>query len=337
MLARLGRRLEGTLEPGAALPVVVETVAQALKLPYVAIALQQGGECVVAAAHGLPRAGLLRLPLTYGGERIGELALAPRAPDEPFSVADHRLLAELARQAGGAAHAVLLTADLERSRRRIVAAREEARRRLGSDLHDGVGHRLAALVRQAETAANLLDRDPAAAKVMLADLTCRTKEAIAEVRGLAHALHPPELELLGLADALRERARQDGHGMQVRVDAPEALPPLPVAVEAAAYYIAQEALTNMHRHAAARRCHVRLALVAGAAQDGPVLAGAVPALELEVTDDGRGPSPSGRASGAGLGLASMRERAAELGGSCVVEPAPAGGTRVYARLPCDRA
>ncbi|CAA9573145.1 MAG: hypothetical protein AVDCRST_MAG18-2219 [uncultured Thermomicrobiales bacterium] len=338
VIARLGRRLEATLDPAAALPVLVETVAQALKLPYAAITLAHDGAGRVAAAHGAPQPCLLRLPLTHGGETIGELALAPRAPDEPFSAADRRLLAELARQAGVAAHAVLLTADLERSRRRIVAAREEARRRLGNDLHDGLGHRLAALVRRAETASNLLDGDPSAAKVALDELTRQARVAVAEVRGLAHALHPPELELLGLAGALHERAQgytgRSDDGVQVRVEVPEVLPPLPVAVEAAAYYIAQEALTNMHRHARARRCRVHLAVVSHDTGEGltPALTGGR-SLQLEITDDGCGLDAEDRAASAGLGLASMRERAAEVGGRCVVTRGAAGGTHVHAQLP----
>jgi signal transduction histidine kinase len=120
----------------------------------------------------------------------------------------------------------LLTADLERFRLRIVTAREEARRRLGSDLHDGLGHRLAGLVRKTETAANLLDHDPATARALLAELTQPTKAAIAEVRGLAHQLHPPELELLGLVEALRERAQgyaaANGDGLHISIEAPTA-------------------------------------------------------------------------------------------------------------------
>src|SRR5262249_8011813 len=149
----------------------VGTVAEALRLPHVAIALTRDGAPAVGAAHGAPRAPGLRLPLVYAGEAIGDLALAPRAPGEPFSPAERQLLDDLARRAGAAAHAVLLAADLERSRRRVVAEREEARHRLGSDLHDGLGHRLAGLLRQAELAADELEREPAAARARLGGLS----------------------------------------------------------------------------------------------------------------------------------------------------------------------
>ena len=125
---------------------------------------------------------VLNCALVYGGEPIGQLVLAPRSPAEQFSSADRRLLADLARQAGVVAHGVLLATDLERSRVRIVSAREEARRRLGNDLHDGLGHRLTGLLRQVETASHVLDRDPAAAKLALHNLACEMRVTIENVR-----------------------------------------------------------------------------------------------------------------------------------------------------------
>ncbi len=337
VLSRLGRRMEATLDPVEALPVLVETVAQALKLPYAAISLSQGGVLRLVAAHGVPAGDLLRLPLVYGGEIFGEMALAPRAPGEQFSIADRRLLEDLARQAAPAAHAALLTADLERSRMRAVTAREEAHSRLGSDLHDGLGHRLAGLLRKAETASNLVGSDPAASKIELESLVQQAQATVADVRSLAHALHPPELELLGLASALRERAQSacgEGGGPRIEVHAPESLPPLPAAVETAAYYIALEALTNVQRHSGARHCELHLRLVDDAdAEQSTLIGTAVRALELEITDDGCGPMSRREGGETGLGIGSMRERALELGGACSVEPAVMGGTRVFARLP----
>ena len=346
-IARLGRRLEASLVPASVLPAIVETVAQTLKIPFAAVSLGDeqhepgsAADVVAAASYGTWPSGTpfgqrLTLLLTYQGATAGRLILAPRGPDEPYSAADMRLLQDLARQAGVAAHAVLLTADLERSRLRIVAEREEARRRLGADLHDGLGHRLAGLLRKAEAAANLVERDPAAARSHLHDLTQHAKAAITEVRSLAHTLHPPELELLGLAGALHERADAlaSAGGVQILVELPETLPPLPAALEVAIYYIALEALTNVQRHAGAHRCLVRLAVVPRSLADTSQAAVlGTPVLELEVGDDGNGVA-AGDGRGVGLGLQSMRERAAELGGTCVVEPNPGGGTRVITRMP----
>ena len=138
-----------------------------------------------------------------------------------------------------------------------------------------------------------------------------------------YTLRPSALDDLGLLGAIRETAAQYGaRGLSISTEAPEVLPPLPAAVEVAAYRIVQEALTNIVRHAHAREGVVRLELDEGAGT-----------LRLEINDDGRGLS-SGR--GRGVGIASMRERAAELGGDCVVESLSAGGTRVRASLPCAK-
>ena len=336
VLSRLGQRLEATLAPDEVLPAIVETVARSLKLPYVALSLKQDGSFRVVTSYGVSGDRLFPVPLIYQKETIGELLLAPRSPEESFTANEHRLLKELARQAGIAVHGVLLAADLERSRQHIVATRERARRQLGNDLHDGLGHVLAGLLRKIETAANLLERDPATAATLLAELKQQTRLALDETRRLAHSLHPPELELLGLVGALREQVRQyqpDDGSLHISLQAPPSLPPLPIAVESAAYYIALEALHNIQRHARAQHGHLRLDYLEASAS---TVVGRVPTpmLELDITDEGCGlPGEEGKKH-AGLGVTSMRERATELGGTCLVASSPTGGTRVYARLPC---
>ena len=342
VLARLGRRLEGTLAPEAVLPTVVATVREALKLPYAAIALGEGADGAIAAAAGAPdqRPGApdpLRLPLVHRGEPVGQLLLAPRAPGEPLTTADRRLLDDLAHQAGAAVHAVRLTADLQRARERLVLAREEERRRLRGDLHDDLAPALAALALTAATASDLIDTDPAGAKGLVAELHRAIRATVGDIRRLVYDLRPPTLDELGLVAAVRERAAQvdgarrvgpggggadDPPGLRVAVAAPECLPPLPAAVEVAAYRIVQEALMNVVRHARARTCTILLALTEDTA--------GVRRLEVDVVDDGVG-LPAGYR--AGVGLRSMRERAAELGGACTVEQGVAGGTHVAAWLP----
>lgn len=320
-LARLGRRLEGTLAPEAVLPTIVETVAQTLKLPYAAIALASSTEAAgvepIIAAYGAPAADPLRLPLVYQAETIGALIAGPRA-GESFSAADRRLLEALARQAGAAVHAVQLTAALRRSREQLVTAREEERRRLRRDLHDGLGSQFAGLHLRADTLRGLIVKDPAAAQAVAAELRDEIRTAVADIRRLVYELRPPALDELGLAGALRALAAQhtSPSGLQVTIQAPEPLPPLPAAVEVAAYRIAQEALTNVVRHAEAHLCAIRLELNGH--------------LRLEVSDDGVGFQRQGRS---GVGLHSMRERAEELGGTCRVEATAAGGTRVIATFP----
>lgn len=317
VLARLSQRLEAALAPDDVFPTVVQTLREALKLPYAAIELRAERQSEVVAA-GMPVPRPLHLPLVYHGEPVGELILGPRAGEECFVPADRRLLEDLARQIGVAVHAVRLTADLRRSRERLVAAREEERRRLRRDLHDGLGPALAGLTLKIETARNRLVHLDPAADGLFADLVSRTQDAVADIRRLVYALRPPALDELGLAGALGEVAAQYQSGeLRMSVEAPCPLPALPAAVEVAAYRIGQEALANVVRHAAAHTCVLRLDMDRTA-------------LCLEIVDDGRGFPAELRA---GVGLASMRERAAELGGSCAIESVSSGGTRVRARLP----
>jgi signal transduction histidine kinase len=334
VLARLGQRLDATLAPDAVLPTIAETIAQAFKLPYAAIALDQDGMCVTATAVGTPVADPVRLPLTYQGQPIGQLVLGPRAPGEPFSPADQRLLDDLVHQVAVAARAVRLTTelqqlagDLQRSRERLVVAREEERRRLRRDLHDGLGPTLAALALSASIISDLIPANPTAAASVAKQLEADIRATVGEIRRLIHGLRPPALDELGLAGAVRDRAAQlmrrqgvaPAQHLQLVVETPENLPPLPAAVEVAAYRIVEEALTNVALHAHAHTCAVRLALT--------------DALEVEIADDGVGLSAERRA---GVGLLSMRERAAELGGACAIETLGESGTRVYARLPLPK-
>jgi signal transduction histidine kinase len=336
VLAHLGQRLEGSLAPDAVLPTVAATVREVLKLPYVAVYLQHGPEAFNRVAEsaapnlryedgrwhvpGMETNGL-SVPLVYQGETVGYIVLGPHAPGEAFTPAERKLLGDLARQAGVAAHAVRLNSALQHSRERLVTAREEERRRLRRDLHDGLGSQLAALHLRAGTLRASIPRDPAATDTGVVELQQGIHAAIADIRRLVYELRPPALDELGLAGALRSLAAQctAADGLQVRLDAPEQVPPLPAAVEVAAYRIAQEALTNVVRHARAHTCEIRLTL----ADD----------LRLDIQDDGIGMSPEQHA---GVGLRSMRERAVELGGTCAVANA-AGGAQVLVRLPLPAA
>jgi signal transduction histidine kinase len=322
VISRLGRRLEATFAPESVLPTIAETIAQALKLPYAAILLKDGDGYRAAAAYGSPTADPEALPLVYQREEIGRLVLSSRAPGEGFSDADRSLLEDLARQAEVAVHAVRLTADLQSSRERLVATREEERRRLRRDLHDGLGAQLAGLNVQAGALRRLIPRDPDAADELVLELRNELRGAISDIRRLVYDLRPPALDDLGLVEALRrhaERYGSEGEQLRVSVEAPEDLPNLPAAVEVAVYRITQEALTNVARHARARSSVVRLAVNEDVA--------------LEIVDDGVG-IPAERS--AGVGLSSMHERASELGGSCVIQSVPKGGTQVLVRLPLPK-
>ncbi|HEU4671346.1 MAG TPA: histidine kinase [Candidatus Limnocylindrales bacterium] len=322
-LNRLGGRLEAAIEPQEAPGVIVRTVAESLRSPWVALRIGADRDRSWTVEHGArPSAGEpLDVPLVHRGEVVGDLLVAARSPSEPLSPADRALLDALARQAGAAVHSLGLTFDLVESRARLVAAREEERRRIRRDLHDGLGPTLAAIGLRAELAADLVAHDPDRTHAVLEELRAETSGAIAEIRRLVDALRPPALDELGLVGALEAQSGHLGPEPVIDVSAPRPLPALPAAVEVAAYRIAVEAMTNAARHSGAHTCRVRLEEdVSGRA------------LEVEVTDDGAGLPAQVRP---GIGLASMRSRAAEVGGSCEVTAAPSGGTRVLARLPLE--
>jgi signal transduction histidine kinase len=314
VLSRLGTRLQASMAPEDVLPSIVDTVGEALRLPYTAVVLDGR----VEAERGVSSGRDDRVPLLYRGERVGELVLGRRSGEDDFSPSDRRLLADLSRQAGVAAHAVALTQALQRSRERLVTAREEERRRLRRDLHDGLGPSLAGITLQLDGARHQLADDPARARETLLALRAQTQTAIVDIRRLVHDLRPPALDELGLVGALREQAARLDGDLRVVVDGPPDLPTLPAAVEVAAYRIALEAVTNAARHAQASSCTVRVSVNGG--------------LVVDVQDDGTGLPESYRA---GAGISSMRERAAELGGTCLVERTAPAGTTVQAHLPFE--
>ncbi len=328
VLSRLSRRLEATLATDAVLPVITETVTDALRLPYAAIMLGHDANGDIVAASGQPVAEPLRMPLVYQQEVVGELHVSPRGRNEAFSSLDLRLLDDLSRQAGAAAYAVRLTTALQTSREQLVLAREEERRRLRRDLHDGLGPQLAGLTLKLETARNHA-ADAQRVEELLTQAGVQAQAAIADIRRLVYALRPPSLDQFGLIGALEQTANQlsdtGSGGLLIKIEASDILPTLPAAVEVAAYRIVQEAMTNTARHAGARICIVRIAFNTDAQM-----------LNLEIVDDGCGLSDHDN-SGAfpyGVGVQAMRERAAELGGTFRIGSTPQSGIRVLVELPC---
>jgi signal transduction histidine kinase len=278
-LAGLGRSLARSLPADAVLPTAVETIARSLALQYVGVTVGIDGGREVAA-YGPPTAEALLLPLVHQGVPVGELRLAPR-PGERLRERDRRLLADLAPQVAAAVHAVGLSQELQAARRHLVELREEERRRIRRDLHDGLGPALAGLTFTLDAVRNLAGSDRTRADELLASATEQLQAMIVDIRRLIYGLRPPALDQLGLIGALRGLASRQG--ARVEVAAPDAMPPLEAAVEVAAYRIVEEALTNVTRHARARRCAVRLGLQPKA-------------LVLEVTDDGSGFTQPARAS-----------------------------------------
>jgi two-component system NarL family sensor kinase len=328
VLARLGQRMEQAGSAETALPDTVDAIAAALRLPYVAVRLTGDPEDRPTAEHGCPP-GLvpLQLPLSQAGAPVGALIVGRRDALEAPTAAEQRLLADLARQVAIAAHAVLLDRALRLSRQRLVMATEEERRRIRRDLHDGLGPALAGVALGVDAARNMLRGDPDSADTLLADLKHETLGCVTEVRRIVDDLRPPALDELGLLPALTafaDRLSTREEALHVTLNLPDFLPPLPAAVETAAYRIAIEAMTNVSRHAHARCCQLSIRVGPRTKPSG--------GLTVEVRDDGVG-LPALRRSGVGLG--SMAERAAELGGICLIDTPAGGGTQVCAYLPLD--
>ncbi|MBW7959718.1 MAG: sensor histidine kinase [Candidatus Promineofilum sp.] len=313
VLARMDTELTAETLP----PAIIHSLAETLNLPYVALASDDGS---LAETGPRPITPLVSLSLSYQEQSLGELRLAPRVVAGALLPIDGRLLGDLTRQISLTLYATRLSAELQESRRRIVTAGEEGRRLLRRDLHDGLGPALATMTMQAETARDLLRDDPVAADRLLAELTDQAQATVAEVRRIVHGLRPPALDELGLFGALGVLAEGLATpDLSVTIRLPEQRPPLPAAVEVAVYRIAQEALTNIRRHAGAQSA----ALALWFENDG---------LRLEVADDGAGLPQESRP---GMGLSTMRERAEEIGGTLSVQQNQPKGTRVTAQFPLE--
>jgi len=290
-------------------------IREALVLPYAAIRV----DGVPLATSGTEVTHTRTLTLELGDGRQGELVVGLRAGDLRPSAGDEHALRLVAPLLAQTLRANRLAADLQLSREETITVLEEERRRLRRDLHDGLGPRLSGIAFTSDAARNSLRSNPDGADALLVALRAETVSAIEEIRRIVYAMRPPALDELGLVPALRQQAvalrTAAGEPLRVRITAYELPSKVTAAVEVAAYRIVMEALTNVARHSGCDTASVSLQ-----ADDG--------ALVIDVTDLG----PATRAWSTGVGLASMRERAAQLGGT-LTAGSGATGWRVQATLP----
>jgi len=342
MLSELRGLLTRPLPPEEMLRTLVRFIRRSLRIPYAAIAVEvNGASRIVSSDPGIsPAADSRSFPIVHRGEEAGILIAAARS-GETFTPADLRLLDVLLGHAGPVVENFsmtrgmkLLADDLQRSREKLVIAREEERRAIRRNLHDELAPRLAALGLNATAAEMNVRRDPEAAVELLANLRLAIRSTVEDIRTLVHDMRPASLDEWGLAGAIRQRIKElarpmelagDGQGLPgltIDFHEPPQLPELPAAVEVAVYWIASEAIANVVRHSGADDCQVKLEVAPGER------------VILEVSDNGIGSRERWSSSGrGGIGLASMRERAAELGGRCSIYRSPSGGTRVTASIP----
>lgn len=347
ILAKLVNRLKEPLAPEAVIELVAKTVKEALRLPFTSITVHGKGLKPRTVSLGVEPAETTSIPLVIGGEELGLIRVSPRSPGELFNSADRRVLDMLVRQAGVVLQSViqthsnqLLASDLQQSREKLILSREEERRSIRRNLHDDLAPTLAALGLTAEMAIDLVHHHPDKAAEMLGELKTMIRGAVSDIRGLVHDLRPPALDELGLLGAIRQRAEQimqirewklnpDSPALEIRLNEDGRLPPLPAAVEVAAFRILTEAMANAIRHSQASECEITIRYIGASAR-----------LELVVSDNGigvPGTANDARSPGvSGLGLLSIRERAAELGGELRVEDRPGGGTVILAWLPVAR-
>jgi two-component system NarL family sensor kinase len=295
---------------------LAQTIAHAVNLPYVEVDIP--GRAPQMFGAPMTGASPIRLPLKYHGHDLGSLTAGPRRRGTGLSEADLNLLRDLAGQVAVWAYATRAAQEAQSSREQVVRAREEERRRLRRDLHDGLGPTLAALNMQLSAVQRLLPEQAAAAAELVEGLRGDLRATTGQIRRLVYDLRPPLLDELGLIGAIRSLTSL-WSTPTVQIDA-TGLPGLPAAVEVALFRIATEALQNVLKHAAADNARVGIRVTEDR-------------VELEIVDDGRGlPEPLLR----GVGLLAMHERAEELGGALTVSPATARGTQVKASLPLQQ-
>ena len=291
-------RADGTLRPTASWP----TDGAIAPLPM------QG--------QGLPSFGPREtgFAVRHQGDLLGAVSVVMPA-NEPLGPAQRKLLEDVAAQTGLVLRNVGLLEDLRASRRRLVAAQDEERRRLERNIHDGAQQQLVALSVQLRLVEQLVDRDATKAHEMLQQLQRTTSDALEDLRDLARGIYPPLLADQGLPAALEAQARKSGLPITL---APDGVVRYDQDVEAAVYFCVLEALQNVAKYARATAITV-------------ALHDADRRLLFEVNDDGVG-FDLAHAMG-GMGLRSMSDRVEAVGGSLEVTSTPGRGTTVVGTIP----
>jgi len=318
ILSKLTEQLESSLTHASLLSSVAEKVAVALQIPYVAIETYSQTGIEQLTVYGVPAQHSVSIELEVKGMSVGRLILGVHRLEEALPPGTRHMIEDLARQVSIAVQTHSLTEDLRHSRERLVNAREEERRRLRRDLHDGLGSSLASMTLHINEAVSHHRNDPERSRHALDLVQKQMRESIDDIRRLVYSLRPPALDEFGLAFALQELSMQvQSSSLQISLEGADRKLSLSAASEVAIYRIVQEALTNVTRHANASKCHIRLTEENDR-------------LHIRISDNGRGLPAHVKP---GIGMRSIRERAEELGGVFELESVPGKGTKIHVILP----
>jgi signal transduction histidine kinase len=332
VLSAFAERVGETYSTEDVLPRMAQLLASAIGARVVRVWLRIGGRMRLEAAWPEDMSPEADVPMQtdalpdlpgdeafevrHQGELLGALTMT-LAPDDPMNPTKERLARDMASQAGLVLRNVLLIEDLRESRRRIVTAQDERARSLERNIHDGAQQQLVALAVQLRLAESMVDRDPAKARDLLAELQSRTAETLEDLRDLARGIYPSLLADRGLPAALEAQARKAPVPVTVQ---PDGVGRYEQDVESAVYFSCLEALNNVAKYADASSVRIRLAQTPGE-------------LRFEVEDDGRGFDPA--VASHGSGLQGIADRLSALGGTLVVRSRPGEGTTVTGRVPAS--
>lgn len=314
IIGEMSQSLTNTTTGESMAATICETIARTVRLPYVELDMSDGEVARYGSAP--PQSDLTTISIKYGADQLGRFRVASRLPNMPLSRGEEWLLESLARQVGITLHASQVSEALQASREQLVLAREEERRRIRRDLHDGLGPTLASMRLQLGAIRRMLDSNRPEAENLIDELQVDVGVATADIRRLVYDLRPPMLDEFGLIEAIKNFKLGDSP-LQLEVNAPEPMPPLSAALEVAVYRIASEAIHNVIKHADATRCTVDIIIK-------------TKQLTVLIHDDGKFFKIDSKP---GIGLHAMRERSAELGGTFAIKPGIEGGVCVQVTLP----
>ena len=255
-------------------------------------------------------------PIVVGGRLWGVIAASSKR-EAPFPADTESQIAEFTELVATAIANAESRSELAASRARIVAAADEARRRIERDLHDGAQQRLVSLALRLRLAASAIPPDLGEVREGLAQAGSELDEVLDDLREISRGIHPAILSEGGLGPALKTLARRSSVPVELAVRVDERLPE---RIEVAAHYVVSEALTNAAKHARASVVHVDVD-----AYDG--------ALRLSIRDDGVGGADPAR----GSGLIGLKDRVEAVGGTIVVESPEGNGTSLLVALPVKEA